>query len=118
MTTHAPPRRGAKPASGGFTSAEAKSQTEQLTRIAHATLADCGMEMAPSKVSRLVRSFQHRVAGNGWSFFEFFANATILTTAQRRQALANPDVARTIAYADPTGELAVANVMREASHGR
>lgn len=107
MSVHAPPRRRATPASGGTKSAE----TDQLIKIAHATLADCGIEMSPSKVSRLVRQFQGRVQHNGWAFFEFFANALLLTAEQRRRATANPDVVRVISYADPTGEQAVHNIM-------
>lgn len=114
MTLHAPPRRRATHASGGTKSAE----TDQLVRIAHATLADCGMEMSPSKVSRLVRKFQARVQHNGWAFFEFFANALLLTADQRRRATANPDVVRVIGYADPTGEQAVNNVMAERRRGQ
>jgi hypothetical protein len=40
-----------------------------------------------------------------------------LTAQQRRQALANPDIARVIAYTDPTGETAVNNVMTASRHG-
>jgi hypothetical protein len=69
--------------------------------------------MSPRKVNRLVRRFEARVQRNGWSFFEFFTNAIRLTDDQRRRALCDPDLARIFRYADdPTGEDAVANVMR------
>jgi hypothetical protein len=55
--------------SGGSTSAEAG------IRAAHAILDSIGLEMSPSRVSRLVRRFEARVERNGWSFFEFFTNA-------------------------------------------
>ena len=72
------------------------------------------MTIAPRRVNRMVRQFQARVERNGWKFFEFFTNALRLTAEQRRAALAGPDVARAIAYADPTGETAVNNVIRGA----
>ena len=93
-------------ASGGNTSAEAR------IRAAHAVLDHCGYPMSPSKVMRLVRTFESRVAANGFSFFDFFANAIQLDAARRRAMLADPDLALVISYADPTGEAAVRNVMR------
>ena len=68
--------------------------------------------MSPSKVSRLVREFKHRVEKNGFPFEAFLVNTVQLTEQQRRQVAANPDVARAISYADPTGETAVSNVIR------
>lgn len=68
--------------------------------------------MSPSKVSRLVRTFKDRVEGNGFAFEAFLANSVQLTAAQRRQALAHPDIAKVISYADPVGEQAVRNVLR------
>lgn len=99
--------------SGGTKSTEAKTQTDDLVRRAQIILGACGFPMGPSKVSRLVRRFQYRVEHNGYAFFDFIANAMRLTEAQRRAALADPDVAKCIAYADPTGEAAVENVMRQ-----
>lgn len=92
--------------SGGSTSAD--------TLIAHAQklLGNCGVEMSPSRVSRLVRQFKHRVETNGFGFDSFLLNAVQLTADQRRKALAHPDIARVISYSDPTGEAAVNNVLR------
>lgn len=95
----------AAPMSGGTTSAES------LIRDAHLALNNAGVHMSPSKVSRLVRQFKHRVEANGYSFGEFLANAVVMNAEQRRCLLANPDIARVISYADPTGEVAVARVM-------
>ena len=100
-----PPGRTATPTTGGSTSAET------LIKHAHRLLANCGIQMSPSKVSRLVRTFKHRVEGNGFPFEAFLVNSVELTAQQRRQALADPDIARVIAYADPTGETAVNNVL-------
>jgi hypothetical protein len=96
-----PPGFTATQATGGTTSAET------LIKHAQKLLANCGIQMSASKISRLVRTFQHRVERNG-----FLINSVQLTAEQRRQALANPDIAPVIAYADPTGEAAVNNVMR------
>lgn len=98
--------------SGGTTGAEAHGQTERLIRAATQILDGCGYGMGPRKVHRLVRKFEARVARNGWEFFDFLANAVLMDADTRRRALLDPDVARVIAYADPTGETAVSNVLR------
>ncbi len=100
-------------ASGGTKSTEAKRQTEDMIRAAHLVADNCGLSVSPSKVSKLVRIFQWQVEAHGVPFFDYFANAVQLTAAQRYRAMSNPDVARVIAYADPTGETAVKNVMKE-----
>lgn len=100
--------------SGGSISAEATSQTEQAIRVTHTILANCGIAMSPSKVSRLVRQFQARVAANGWTFLDFLANKVTLSIEQYRRILADPGMARVISYLDPTGETAVNNVLRRA----
>ena len=100
--------------SGGTTSAEAEGQTERYIRAAHAILDGCGYHMGSSKVRRLVHRFEATVARNGWALFDFLANAVLMDAEARRQALLDPDVSRAISYADPTGETAVANVMRAA----
>jgi hypothetical protein len=92
--------------SGGSPSAET------LYSHAQKLLANCGIEMSPSKVSRLVREYRNRVETNGFSFEAFLLNTVQLSAQQRRQALANPDIARAISYSDPTGETAVNNVLR------
>jgi hypothetical protein len=101
-----PPGLMAATGTGGTTSAEG------LIKAAHLILDNCGIAMSRSKVSRLVRDYQHRVAQNGFPFFAFLTNAVQLTAEQQRSALLNPDIARVISYADPTGERAVNNVIR------
>lgn len=95
-----------KPASGGGTS------TETLIKHAQTLLANTGIAMSPSKVSRLVREYRHRVERNGFPFEAFLVNSVQLTADQRSRALSNPDTARFITYMDPTGETAVNNVLR------
>jgi hypothetical protein len=107
------PRVNGVTGSGGTISAEATSQTEQAIRVTHTILANCGVVMSPSKVSRLVRLYQSRVAANGWTFLDFLANKVALSVQQYRRVLADPDMARVIVYLDPTGETAVNNVLRE-----
>jgi hypothetical protein len=85
---------------------------DALINTAHLILANVGYAMSPTKVQRLVSTFERRVHGNGFSFFEFVANSVALSADQRRAELLNPDIARVIAYADPTGETAVNNAMR------
>jgi hypothetical protein len=91
---------------GGTTSAE------RLIKAAHLVLDNCGIAMSPSKVSRIVRQYRRQVEDNGFGFFDYLANAVQLSDQQKRAALLNPDIARAISYADPTGETAVNNVMR------
>jgi hypothetical protein len=74
------------PAIGGTTNAEAT--TEQRVRRAHRLLTLAGIHMSPAKVSRLIRQYQ------------------------RDAASIDPELARVIAYADPTGETAVNNAMK------
>jgi hypothetical protein len=90
---------------GGSTSAET------LINHAHKLLHACDIQMSRAKVSRLVREYQRLVERNGYSFEAFLVNSVQLTAQQRRRALANPDMARVIAYADPTGEKAVNNIL-------
>lgn len=71
--------------------------------------------MSHSKVVRIVRRFEDSHDGHGLSFFYYLAAMVRLDAEQQRQMLLNPDVARVIAYADPTGETAVNRVMREQS---
>ncbi|VBA62113.1 hypothetical protein [Mycobacterium attenuatum] len=83
-----------------------------MVKAAHLVLDNCGIKMSPSKVSRLVRDYQHQVAMNGFSFFDFFVNSVQLSEQQKRTAMLNPDIARAISYSDPTGETAIRNVLR------
>lgn len=89
---------------------------ETLIEHAQNLLRNCGIQMSPSKVSRLVRDFKHRVEANGFPFGAFLVNSVQLTATQRRQALANPEIARVISYSDPTGEKAVHHVLRPDCH--
>ena len=88
-------------------------EMESLKATARTILWNCGFEYGPHKINRLCVTFAKRVERNGFAFFDFLANAVQLDAQQRRAALANPDIARVISYADPTGETAVRNVLAE-----
>lgn len=88
---------------------------ETLIRDAHRLLAACGIERGPAWVSSTVRQYLHRVSANGFPFGAYLLNQVELNSEQRRVALANPEMASFLNYADPTGETAVRNVLRGAS---
>ena len=87
---------------------------EDLKKVARTILWNVGFNYSPNKIARLCLTFSERVERNGFDFFDFLANTVQLDADQRRRALANPEIARAISYADPTGEAAVRNVMRQA----
>lgn len=95
-----------------------KSQVERAIRDVHLILANCGIEMSPMRVKRLVRQFNTRVARNGWSFLDFLGNQLQLSAEQHRQLRCNLDLARTISYLDPTGNRAARNVDRKRERER
>lgn len=103
---------------GGSWDARAKAkQRDAAINAAHTLLTNCGITMSPAKVARLVQRFDHQIACNGWTLFEFLAVQAQLTLEQRHLALQHPDIAKVISYADPTGETAVARVLRKARKG-
>jgi len=109
-----PPGLMAATRSGGFTA----PNKNQLIAAARLVLDNCGIAFGNRKVFRLVDHFVDRAPnGNGYAFFLYLTNAVQLSAEQQRAALLNPDIARAIAYADPTGEAAVNNVMRETRRG-
>lgn len=94
---------------GGTTS---PSKTE-LMKAARLILDNCGIPFSQNKIVRLVCRFIERAPnGSGHAFFLYLTNAVQMSEQQKRIALTNPDIAQVIAYADPTGETAVRNVMR------
>lgn len=98
---------------GGSTPTRAGSHIELAIRAAHKALLDSGVEISPRKVNRIVRAFAARAKSSGTTFHEYLSNAANLTEVQRRNLAANPDYASSLAYLDPTGELACNRVMRK-----
>lgn len=85
----------------------------ELIGAARLILDNCGITFGNRKIFRLVDQFVERAPrATGHAFFLYLTNAVQMSTEQQRTALLNPDIARVIAYADPTGESAVNNVMR------
>lgn len=85
-----------------------------LIGAARLILDNCGIAFGNRHIFRLVDQFKDRAPyADGRVFFQFLANAVQLSAEQQRTALLNPDIARAIAYADPTGETAVNNIIRE-----
>jgi trimethylamine:corrinoid methyltransferase-like protein len=89
-----------------------EDRIDKVIRAAHKALAESGVSMSPRKVSKIVRRFGMNARKSGVSFHEYLSAEANLSPAQRRYLAANPDLQIVIAYADPTGETAVNNVMR------
>lgn len=99
-------------AATGFGGSTAPRKSEFIA-AAQLILDNCGIVFGTRKVFRLVDKFIERAPNaTGHAFFLYLTNAVQLSEQQQRAALSNPDVARVIAYSDPTGESAVNNVMR------
>jgi hypothetical protein len=113
----APPGQTATFAPGSSLSAELHRQRNRHIADAQALLGAAEVYMSPSKVSRLVKEYEREWAPKGrYTFAEFFINRAELSVQQRRRPPTDPDHARAITYADPTGETAIRNV-REAIRG-
>ncbi len=81
------------------------AETQKLVIATHAVFDAAGIAWGPSKVSRLVRRYQHQGSGRR-AFFDYVANVLQMTARQRQEARADPNVVRVLRYADPTGEKA------------
>lgn len=109
-----PPGQLAETRTGGNTTgrqALTGSQLEAAVRAAHKVLADCGVTIGPSRVAKIVRRFSTAIARHGMTFHEFLSDEANLTSVQRHTIIGHPEWFRVIAYADPTGETAVNNVL-------
>ncbi|MDO3096802.1 Uncharacterised protein [Mycobacteroides abscessus subsp. abscessus] len=110
----APPGTVANLRSGGST-APTKNQLIALSTL---VLDNCGIRFGRRRVFRLVDQFKERAPlADGFMYFQFLTNAVQMSEAQKAAALRNSDIARCIAYADPTGETAVNNVIRGVRNG-
>lgn len=89
-----------------------------MIRAAHRAFADAGITVSPSRISRMVRRCLGRVQRDNVTFRDALADAADMSSAQRRRVFANPDLARCIAYADPTGEDATEAARRADPDGR
>jgi hypothetical protein len=85
---------------------------ESLIRDAHLLMQACGIHRSPSWAARTVRTFVQSSV-HGLPFGDYLAARLQLNAQQRADLLARSEFARVISYADPTGETAVRNVMKE-----
>ena len=84
-----------------------------LINVGRLILDNCGIEFGNRKLFRLVHDFSDRAPNaSGYVFFNYLTAAVQISEAQKRTALSNPDLARVIAYSDPTGETAVNRAMK------
>lgn len=74
-------------------------------------LSRAGVRVGPSKISRIVRSFDGPLTVDGAEYIAHLA-AHLQLTVQQRSAAAD-QYRNVIAYRDDTGEEAVAHVMRQ-----
>lgn len=87
---------------------EAPSLREQI----RAVLVDAGLSRTESWVHRVSRDYA-RLAFSGMPIGMFIATRLSLNSIERRRVAERADLRYLLSYADPTGETAVRNVMRE-----
>lgn len=63
-------------------------------------------------MNRTVRDYMRRPTWHGIPFGAFLMSRVQLNAEQRRRAMADPELAYFLHYADPTGETAVRNAMK------
>lgn len=91
---------------------------DELINAACLIRDNCGLVFGTRRIFRLVDTFKARAPrASGQVFFQYFCGEVQLTVEQQQRALHDPDVARVLAYADPTGEAAVNHVLRERRRG-
>ncbi len=84
--------------------------SERLIRECRTTLDQFGINWSPSKASRVVRLYMHRVQGNGYDFGNYIATQVAVSETQRK--VIADELRRVVSYIDSTGEQAVRNVLR------
>lgn len=86
----------------------------ELVNAARTVTTCLGLSLSENKIVRLALRFKDKAPhGSKLLFFQFLCSAVDLSSGQKRAALANPEIARVIGYADPTGETAVNNILRQ-----
>lgn len=97
---------------GGTTTGRDALTREQLQHViaaAHKALVASDIEIGPSRVARLVHRFKHALRKSRMTFHEFLTDEA----NRDRIMMKDPELARVLSYADPTGERATNNVMRQ-----
>lgn len=90
----------------------AEDTKSTLVHDTHLILSAVGVERGGNWISRTVRDFLAAPVA-GIPFPIFLMARVELNEAQRRRLAENADLRYLLSYADPTGETAVRNVMRE-----
>lgn len=104
----------ASPRSGVSTS----PSMDELKSLARLVCTNIGVDFGANRINRLVTQFVRTMPNaGGRTFILYLANAVQMSEDQKRRVLSDPDIARVIAYADPTGEAAVNNVIRTVRRG-
>ena len=88
---------------------------DEMKRKAREQLNAAGIALGPNKINRQFVKFQSQQPdGDMPAWLEWLAN-TLTTSADQKRAkrLGDRDRAKVVSYADPTGELAVNNVMAQ-----
>jgi hypothetical protein len=99
-----------------LTGGSASPSQQELACAARKYVDGAGIYLGQNKIMRLALRFKaFHPAADTPEFLGWFASEVNLDADQRRRAArSNPEIARVISYADPTGEAAVNNVI----HGR
>ncbi|MGH3969067.1 MAG: hypothetical protein ACRDTV_13390 [Mycobacterium sp.] len=97
----------------GCSTGSGEERIDQAIRAAHKAILGCGVPISPRRVNKIVRLFCMNARRHGLTFHEYLTAEASLSPAQRRHILADPHLARVIAYLDPTGETATNRVWRE-----
>jgi len=95
-----------------LTGVTASPSQQELACAARRLVDASGLYLGQNKILRLALKFKaYAPQGDTPAFLRWFANEVNLNAEQRRRAArVNPEIARVISYADPTGEAAVNNI--------
>ena len=90
----------------------AQGEVEKLIRVAHESLQESGKSMGCTKVTRLCRFYARSIAPTRHQGFVPWFMGQLDVSPQDNRAI-SASMYRRLGYADPTGEEATRNVMRE-----
>ncbi len=100
---------------GGRDGDQARPDKAALIRETHAVFARFGVRVSHDRVTKLVGTYIRRVHANGYAFADYIAAQVAVSEVQRQ--VVSDELRKVVSYADPTGETAVANVVRVRSGG-
>jgi len=91
-------------------------QRDRLIAAAHAALANRGVQMSASKVRRMVQMYEHQAQRYGFDFGRCIATQVAVSETQRK--VIADELRKVVSYADPVGERAVSNVLKDQGRRR